>query len=125
MAGPATGGGGRAPVQRGVAAELRLFRASDLTHALRLMTTLVTPWNFTPRSVSGNVYMHVTLLLFAIWLAPFCERYLQLFGSELNPLESPKRKVFYSATCGVAAGILFAFCLVFLRGKTTFIYFQF
>jgi alginate O-acetyltransferase complex protein AlgI len=102
-----------------------LFRASDLTHALRLIDTLLTPWNHATRGLPGNFFLHVTALMSLVWLAPFCERLLQVVGAEIKPLEQPKKQIWYSAAGGVAAGVLFAFCLLYLRAKTTFIYFQF
>lgn len=100
------------------------FRALNLSHALELAAHLAQPWLYSSRALSGTFYLHTALLTVAVWLAPWAKR---LLDRGLERLEAGSRRLAwgYSLGEGAVLGVLMIFCLIYLRGQTAFIYFQF
>jgi len=68
--------------------------------------------------------LHTALLTLAIWLAPWAA------GWATAPAEAEGGKpslagVVYSIAQGGLVGVMLVLCLIYLRGQTAFIYFQF
>ncbi|MBX7165603.1 MAG: hypothetical protein K1X74_04580 [Pirellulales bacterium] len=102
-----------------------MFRADDFRHALQLLAIMFMPWQHSVRSLSGTFYLHVATLMALVWMAPYLVPALKQLGAEIGAKVSQRRQGWLSATGGAVTGLLFALCLVYLRGKLTFIYFQF
>ena len=102
-----------------------LFRSSDLDQAFGLLGRVLTPWLHTHRALPGTFYLHTALLLGAVWLAPRVKRWLDRLLEDRSTERSPLRVWGLGLAEGTVLGLLMVLCLVYLRGQTTFIYFQF
>ncbi len=98
-----------------------LFRSSDLSQAGELISRALTPWISRSRALSGTFYLHTALLTVAVWAMPGLSR----AGQRLLTPATARRPGWMAAAEGVGLGLLLALCLVYLRGQTSFIYFQF
>jgi alginate O-acetyltransferase complex protein AlgI len=99
------------------------FRAETAAQAFQLVGTALAPWRGLGRSLSGTFYLHTAALLAAVWCAPWLWKLGQRGLADTDTDASRRSPA--AAFRGLAAGIMLALCLVYLRGKTAFIYFQF
>jgi hypothetical protein len=74
--------------------------------------------------LSGTLYLHVTLLVLAVWAAPHVARWAQPAAAEKERGASEGGR-FRLVAQGLLVGSMLACVLVYLRGQTAFIYFQF
>jgi len=98
------------------------FRSSSLMDALHLALRALQPWH-TFRALSGTLYLQTAVVLAAVWLAPTLSRRWTAFqaGASLTPV----RATVVPLVQGVALGLMVVLSLIYLRGQTAFIYFQF
>jgi alginate O-acetyltransferase complex protein AlgI len=100
------------------------FRAVDLTQACELWKHALLPWEYRQRALSGTFYLQTALLTVAVWSAPAACR-LWTRATACDPDASSLRRYGLAAVDGVALGAAVTLCLIYLRGQTAFIYFQF
>lgn len=106
------------------------FRSVGVEQAWTLSAHLLTPWSHAHRTLSGTFYLHTTVLMLLVWAVPFFQRAMErVVAPRLESLDAGSQpnalNWVYSVGEGVILGVLLAFCLVYLRGQTAFIYFQF
>jgi D-alanyl-lipoteichoic acid acyltransferase DltB (MBOAT superfamily) len=102
------------------------FRASSIGQAFTLIGHALTPFLHTARALGGTFYLHVTLLTIAAWLAPLLSaRWASLTSLEAAASRRPMRAASFAIGAGLVHGAMAALVLVYLRGQTAFIYFQF
>ena len=82
------------------------------------------PWEYRQRALSGTFYLQTALLTVAVWSAPAACR-LWTRATACDPDASSLRRYGLAAVDGVALGAAVTLCLIYLRGQTAFIYFQF
>ncbi len=100
-----------------------LFRSTSLTQAAGLLDRALKPWAFSYRALSGTFYLQTTLLVLATWAAPFAARRVTaLVGADEN---GPRVGYALWLAQGGLLGAMLVLCLIYLRGQTAFIYFQF
>jgi hypothetical protein len=98
------------------------FRASSTPQALGLFSRALMPWQFSYRALSGTFYLHVALLTLAVWMAPIAARWV------VAGIQKPRSLgVDYASWLaqGGVVGVMLVLCLIYLRGQSAFIYFQF
>lgn len=99
------------------------FRAHSVTHAFALLGRALTPWSYGRRALAGTLYLHVALLLLAVWLAPAVRRcFLAIMD---DGRARPRIQLAVHVGLGLLVGAAGAAALIYLRGQTAFIYFQF
>jgi len=98
------------------------FRATSLIHAAALFAPLLTPWAHLGRALPGTLYLHVALLTCAVWAAPAASRVAQGLWAALER-RAPAPLAWSLEGLGLA--LLGALCLIYLKGQSAFIYFQF
>jgi D-alanyl-lipoteichoic acid acyltransferase DltB (MBOAT superfamily) len=99
------------------------FRAQTVKQAAALFLRALTPLSHRTRALSGTLYLHVALLVLAIFLAPAvaraCRRLIDVQRGRTPDL------ILRFAGEGFVMGILVALCLIYLHGQSAFIYFRF
>jgi D-alanyl-lipoteichoic acid acyltransferase DltB (MBOAT superfamily) len=95
-----------------------LFRASSATDGLVLIARAFDPRRLSTRDLSGTFYLQVALLTGAVLAAS------QLAKPVAKAWEAPRGPLFGMAE-GAILGLLLTVSLIYLRGQTAFIYFQF
>jgi D-alanyl-lipoteichoic acid acyltransferase DltB (MBOAT superfamily) len=94
------------------------FRSRSAEQALELLARLATPWAHTARALSGMFYLHVAVLVALVWAMPAVDAWRGRFRTaEPSPA--------FALLEGILAGCAIVLCLIYLRGQTAFIYFQF
>jgi D-alanyl-lipoteichoic acid acyltransferase DltB (MBOAT superfamily) len=101
------------------------FRASSTGQAFTLIGHALTPFLHTARALGGTFYLHVTLLILATWLAPIANDAWGKWASSDETSLGPMRATSFAVSEGLAHGLMAALVLIYLRGQTAFIYFQF
>ncbi|MBI3837587.1 MAG: MBOAT family protein [Planctomycetia bacterium] len=101
-----------------------LFRSATTAQALGLLQRALMPWEYSYRALSGTFYLHTALLTLAIWASPRVTKYVAA-ASEAQPSGSAGTGFGYWLAQGSLAGMMLVLCLIYLRGQTAFIYFQF
>jgi alginate O-acetyltransferase complex protein AlgI len=101
-----------------------LFRATSTAQALGLLERALAPWQFSYRALSGTFYLHVALLTAAVWMAPLAARWAQAVASDARPRSLAEDGLRWLAQ-GAVVGAMLVLCLIYVRGQTAFIYFQF
>lgn len=96
------------------------FRAQSVDQAFGLIGRLITPWAHTRRALSGMFYLHVTVLIVGVWMMPTINRFFSRVWATRE-----RNSMAFSIAEGLAAGALIASCLMYMKGQTAFIYFQF
>lgn len=100
------------------------FRSPDVLQAATLWARAFDPRYATLRALPGTLYVQTAMLTVAVWAAPAVSaayrrwaapRIEQVAGVHLG----------WAAIDGVGLGVLAALCLLYLRGQSAFIYFQF
>ncbi len=94
------------------------FRSSSMPQALGLFSRALMPWAYMTRSLNGTFYMHAALLVLAVWAAPVAAR---LAGKVVGSYQ----RAIYCVLEGGLIGAMIVLCMIYLRGQTAFIYFQF
>ncbi|MBL8956022.1 MAG: MBOAT family protein [Myxococcaceae bacterium] len=107
----------------GVSLAWLLFRAPSAADGFALLGRALSPLGHLNRALSGTFYLEVFLVTLAVWSAPWVSGRLESGWSRLQT--RPRRLAFAAGLEGLAWGLLFAVSLVYLRGQTAFIYFQF
>lgn len=102
-----------------------LFRSTSLDQAFALLARVTTPWLHGHRALPGTFYLHTTLLLAGVWSAPWGKAVLDRFLARRDASPKPFAAWSTGLAEGAVLGILMALCLIYLRGQTAFIYFQF
>jgi alginate O-acetyltransferase complex protein AlgI len=100
-----------------------LFRARSLEHAGGLLARALVPWTHRMRALSGTFYLHVALLLAIVWTAPHVRR--AFLASWKRSETRPAMALAFHVGLGLMIGAAVIGCLIYLRGQTAFIYFQF
>jgi D-alanyl-lipoteichoic acid acyltransferase DltB (MBOAT superfamily) len=100
------------------------FRSASTAQALGLFQRALMPWEFSYRALSGTFYLHATVLALAVWLAPLAARLVVKVAGAEKP-ESAGGGLFFWTAQGGLVGAMLVLCLIYLRGQTAFIYFQF
>lgn len=101
-----------------------LFRSPNTAQALALVQHALMPWEYPQRVLAGTYYLHAAVLTLAVWLAPVATR---MIAARAGAQEAEQRQggaVFWLAQ-GCVLGVMMVLCLIYLRGQTAFIYFQF
>jgi hypothetical protein len=80
------------------------------------------PWQFSYRALSGTFYMHAAMLVLAVWAAPGAAALVRRLASTC---ESRAAALAAWTAQGATIGAMLVLCLIYLRGQTAFIYFQF
>ena len=86
-------------------------------------------WSYVEAAKAGRVMLWSIrangrrVATLAVWLAPFVSGRVAAALARFD--EQPGRRVVAGSIEGLAWGLLFAVTLVYLRGQTAFIYFQF
>jgi alginate O-acetyltransferase complex protein AlgI len=101
------------------------FRASSIGQAFTLIGHALTPFLHTSRALGGTFYLHVAALTLATWLAPIAGDGWRKWAAIGAGQEKPLRATSFAIGEGLALGLMSALILVYLRGQTAFIYFQF
>lgn len=100
-----------------------LFRSASTAQALGLVERALMPWEYSYRALSGTFYLHAAVLTLAVWAAPFAARwFVRAASADGTPSEGGFA---YWAAQGGLVGAMLVLCLIYLRGQTAFIYFQF
>jgi alginate O-acetyltransferase complex protein AlgI len=101
-----------------------LFRSASTAQAFGLLERALTPWQHSYRALPGTFYLHTALLTLAVWASPWVARWNV---AAVNPPEIGSQRPRYGAWVaqGGLAGAMLVLCLIYLRGQTAFIYFQF
>lgn len=100
-----------------------LFRASNAGDGLSLLARAATPVGHWHRALSGTFYFQVFVVTGCVWLAPWVTTRAAARWTRLR--EATGSGVFADGLEGLAWGLLLSVALVYLRGQTAFIYFQF
>jgi alginate O-acetyltransferase complex protein AlgI len=101
-----------------------LFRAQNMEQAFGLLKNALTPWSHNHRALGGSFYLRVMLLMLAVWAIPFVANWLGK-KEKIEDDDSSLRRFGFALGEGVAMGLMLILCLIYLRGQTSFIYFQF
>jgi alginate O-acetyltransferase complex protein AlgI len=99
------------------------FRSATTDQALGLVVRALMPWEFSYRALSGTFYLHAAALTLAVWAAPWAARWFVREASADNATRAAGF-VYWTAQGGLM-GAMLVLCLIYLRGQTAFIYFQF
>jgi alginate O-acetyltransferase complex protein AlgI len=99
-----------------------LFRSATTEQALGLIEHALMPWQFSYRALSGTFYMHAALLVLAVWAAPGAAAVVRRLAATY---ESRAAALTAWTAQGATIGAMLVLCLIYLRGQTAFIYFQF
>jgi alginate O-acetyltransferase complex protein AlgI len=102
-----------------------IFRSNDVGHAMQLVREGLTHWSPMHRSLPGTYYLHVASLFLLIVSMPTVERIYNRLAAAGTKTFGLQSEFWPSVLQGCVTGVLFAACLVYFHGKTTFIYFQF
>jgi hypothetical protein len=101
-----------------------LFRSASTAQAMGLLSRAVMPWQYSYRALSGTFYLHAATLTLAVWLAPLAAKWF-VRAASADKTPSAVGDFVYWAGQGGLVGAMFVLCLIYLRGQTAFIYFQF
>jgi D-alanyl-lipoteichoic acid acyltransferase DltB (MBOAT superfamily) len=102
------------------------FRASSLPQAFGLIGHALLPFVYRERALGGTFYLHVTALVAAMWIAPCASAAFERWASAIEEKKTlVARAAAFALAEGVAFGAMVAVVLVYLRGQSAFIYFQF
>ncbi len=82
------------------------------------------PWAFGFRALSGTFYLHTALLTLAIWAAPWAARWAVSIANTDRAVGPVPAFGLWMAQGGLV-GAMLVLSLIYLRGQTAFIYFQF
>jgi alginate O-acetyltransferase complex protein AlgI len=99
-----------------------LFRSATTEQALGLIRHALMPWQFSYRALSGTFYMHAAMLVLAVWAAPGAAALVRRLAATY---ESRGAALAAWTAQGATIGAMLVLCLIYLRGQTAFIYFQF
>lgn len=100
-----------------------LFRSATTAQAMGLVERALMPWEYSYRALSGTFYLHAAMLTLAVWAAPLAARWvIRTASADGTPREGGF--VYWTAQGGLV-GAMLVLCLIYLRGQTAFIYFQF
>ena len=100
------------------------FRSASIAQALGLVERALSPWAYSYRALSGTFYLHIALVTLGVWLSPWAAKWSQAAVGSPEAEPNGGRFVFWLAQGGLA-GAMLVLCLIYLRGQTAFIYFQF
>lgn len=100
------------------------FRSQNIEQAFGLLKNALTPWAHLNRALGGSFYLRVILLMLVVWAVPFIAEWLNK-KEEVKDTDSSLRWFVYTFGEGVAMGVMLVLCLIYLRGQSSFIYFQF
>lgn len=100
------------------------FRSASTAQALGLFERAVMPWAFGFRALSGTFYLHTALLTLAIWAAPWAARWAVSVANTDRAVGPVPAFGLWMAQGGLV-GAMLVLSLIYLRGQTAFIYFQF
>jgi alginate O-acetyltransferase complex protein AlgI len=99
-----------------------LFRSASTAQALGLVSRALMPWEFRYRALSGTFYMHAAVLTLAVWAAPLAAAAVRRVAQSYDSLAAAATSWVVQ---GGMIGAMLVLCLIYLRGQTAFIYFQF
>jgi len=100
------------------------FRSQTLAQALELWGRAFDLRFVSVRALSGSFYVQVAALTFVVWCAPAATALRDRLATLADRTGGPSR--WAAATVdGMGLGALVALCLIYLRGQSAFIYFQF
>ena len=100
-----------------------LFRSASTVQAFGLLKRAFVPGQYAYRALSGTFYLHVALLVLAVWLAPVVTRKIVSWVGASQ--ERPRPAFVYWLAQGCVLGVMLVLCLIYLGQQTAFIYFQF
>jgi hypothetical protein len=100
------------------------FRSTSMTQAVGLLERALKPWEFSYRALSGTFYLQTALLVLATWAAPFAARGAAALAGAKEEGSASGGYAYWLVQGGLM-GAMLVLCLVYLRGQTAFIYFQF
>ena len=100
------------------------FRSSTTAQAFGLLQRALMPWEYSYRALSGTFYLHTALLTLAIWVAPLAAKWVAAVNRTIEDRSAAGNAV-YAFAQGSLIGAMLVLCLIYLRGQTAFIYFQF
>jgi hypothetical protein len=101
------------------------FRSGTTAQALGLFQRAVMPWAYGFRALSGTFYLHTAVLVLLVWLAPVAARLWVSLANRPQTAPSLARDLLGWAMQGGLVGVMLVLCMIYLRGQTAFIYFQF
>ena len=97
-----------------------LFRAQSLGQASRLVSIALSPFHHTARALSGLLYVQIALLVLGVFAAPR----LMAWAAKLDA-RSGEFSSRWLVQRGLALGLMLVACLLYLKGRKEFVYFQF
>jgi alginate O-acetyltransferase complex protein AlgI len=100
-----------------------LFRSTNLGQAVALIGRAMSPWAHPERALPGTLYLFVGCTLALVWLAPGLQRMARSAWQRAEA--TPRGVLAWHIGAGAVLGLSAVFGLMYLRGQTSFIYFQF
>jgi D-alanyl-lipoteichoic acid acyltransferase DltB (MBOAT superfamily) len=100
-----------------------MFRSATIGQAIGLLHRALMPWEFSYRALAGTFYLHTALLTLATWAAPWAAKWVAAPSEADDDWE--RTGVGHWLAQGALMGAMLVLCLIYLRGQTAFIYFQF
>jgi len=101
------------------------FRAGTVEQAWKLTTTALTPWWHGSRYLSGSSYFFIAFLLAGVWLAPFGARFAAWLARPAGRTSWLGNQYVQVTAQGLVVGAAVVLSMIYLRGQSAFIYFQF